>query len=753
MAEQNDDLRSLIGSVLQRRESERQSVANRPEQRATEKPQPQRSQSRGNRPAGYRFLNPYNFVRGMDAPKVTDLATALLGRCAPPPHDRYVGLSGEIQCELEVVSPLFIADSELPENRESDAEKDHKTYRFFRYDFGEGYEPALPASSLRGMLRTIFEVATNSCFAHFDYSARLSYHLPAAEALKLVPARIEQTLNGGWTLRLLPGTSRLAVGDRPRDKLYAARVERYDALVPGRRRTASGRPSATKSQPVALNGLEHGCECFALVEELKFPPVWHVVALSKEKSQLPRPASGQRVFCGYVSLNNQNIESKRFERFFFRDSQNNSGPEVLPLLDSVREKYDELMADYHTRHNETVQSWRRQEKDPAQPRIERDAKGKLKKQSAFSRFLVTSKRETKAKHGDLVYVMLSGNIRSPQVEYIVPVAIPRVGYERKVADLLPRHLWKCEEYDSLCPACRAFGWVYGHEERRSLPPSEQAAYAGRIRLGHGRLIETQRPTPPTLPSTTLAILSTPKPTTSRFYLQGKSGPQSGQSDYQAGYDNPGNSVRGRKMYRYFGERLNPQEYHSTGGHKSDQNRTIEGALAPGARFTFAISFENLSPVELGALLWSIQLEGEQVHRLGMGKPLGFGSVRMKLPEDSICVFDPEERYQSMRSSALHTASDSKQEEWIGQYKESMQKAYASPFTQIPNIHDLLVLLSQPAPDLPIHYPRPDSTPSVDGMNFEWFMGNSRNREARLVLEVPGEEMGFPLIDKYGNIRE
>lgn len=136
----------------------------------------------------YRFLNPYNFVRWLRAPqRFDDAETQLLGRCTPPPHDRYVGLSGGIVCQLEAMSPLFISDSELPEPSEEDKKAGHKTYRFFHYDFGDGDEPALPASSLRGMIRSVFEIATNSCYAHFDYGSRLSYHLAAAESLKLVP--------------------------------------------------------------------------------------------------------------------------------------------------------------------------------------------------------------------------------------------------------------------------------------------------------------------------------------------------------------------------------------------------------------------------------------------------------------------------------------------------------------------------------------------------------------------------------------
>src|SRR5260370_37987602 len=40
-------------------------------------------------PSGYRFLNPYNFVRYLPEGQLTgDPTVRLLGRCEPPPHDR-----------------------------------------------------------------------------------------------------------------------------------------------------------------------------------------------------------------------------------------------------------------------------------------------------------------------------------------------------------------------------------------------------------------------------------------------------------------------------------------------------------------------------------------------------------------------------------------------------------------------------------------------------------------------------------------
>lgn len=692
----------------------------------------------------YRFLNPYNFVRTANPPHTSDPDTWLLGRCAPPPHDRYIGLTGKIECTLEAVTPLFVADPGALAPKENDP-KGHKTYRFFRYPSADpdNAEPAIPGTSLRGALRSIFEAATNSCYAHFDYDKRLSYHLAATEALKLVPARVEQDKGGRWYLHLMTGTAALNIQDRP-ERLYAGRVEQYEALSPGRR---GKRPSDApkKFAPVELGSLKHKDECWVIAEELKFPPVWNVLKVASSQQELGGSRLGrkQRILHGYLCITNQNIESKRFERFFFRETSSSSEARYVLLPDDVRTKYVELVRDYQERHAATIKRWENLDWNP------KESPGK---EADFSRFILEAKADLQA--GDLVYAKLIGTPQAPQVQYIVPVAVPRVGYERKIAQLLPPHLHKCTEYEELCPACRTFGWVYGAEkDALELPIEKRTAYAGRIRISHARLTNRAEVQPFAV---RLAILSSPKPTTTRFYLKPKEGsPRSGIDDFRSGYDYEGNTLRGRKFYRHHGH-AGDQEYwldrtreYVARTEPSEQNRTLQDALPPGAKFTFSVDFENLAPVELGALLWSLQLEGEQFHRIGLGKPLGFGSIRISVA--GVFILDVVTRYQSDKASGSEPAGEAAQEKLVQCFKAAVSKAYAKDFAQVGHIRDLLTLLSEPRLNLPIHYPRATMQPNKEGKNYEWFVGN--NRRQRLVLELPEQEKGLPLINLAGETLE
>src|SRR5262249_52978553 len=56
--------------------------------------------------------------------------------------------------------------------------------------------------------------------------------------------------------------------------------------------------------------------------------------------------------------------------------------------------------------------------------------------------------------------------------------------------------------------------------------------------------------------------------------------------------------------------------------------TIIRPARPGTTFKGRLHFENLTDLELGALLTVLQLPPGMRHRLGMGKPLGLGSVRL-----------------------------------------------------------------------------------------------------------------------------
>lgn len=707
--------------------------------------------------AHYRFLNPYNFVRFLQLPKtdgaeqhepLTATATAfhaagvkpkmpaqpsaesrLLRRCVPPPHDRYVGLTGKITCKLKAITPLFVSDSEKVEQR-----GEHRSYEFFKLNG----DPALPATSLRGMVRGVFEAVTNSCVVSLS-EARLSYHLDAAAATKLVPARIEIGATDKLSLRLLHGATELRWGERPVGPQYAAWVLRYLPPIRRSQNIPNGLPYGRR-QVISLNGYQHKSHCWALLKRYEHPrrkfSFWNVERLGKHRADLPGQLSdGELVAEGYLCITNQNIENKHDERFFFFDGGLENA-HIIPLngkeADTIRANYQTLIRDYQQRHQDRVKMAVKMARNPE----ERDSN-----RPAFSRFIV-HKEEGALRDGDLVYVFLTAERK---VKFIVPVSVPRVAYDHSIASLLPdnadnEELAACSDPKRLCPACRVFGWVAKNTDNNT----EQVAYAGRVRFSHGEITHNAGKLSPV----PLAILSSPKPTTTRFYLKPKEHaiPKVWTSDdAKEGYDGE-NVLRGRKFYRHHGA-AQVQEYRRTSDRCDDQNRTVRDALKPGTQFKFTIRFENLAPIELGALLWSLEMDGTCVHRLGFAKPLGFGSVKIEV--DQVELLDAAKRYDSLDDNGWQPL-DNWRERLVKEFKREIAVLYGNgkdDFEQLANVQDLRAMLGEQTTGLPVHYPRTAPLPHPEGRNFEWFMGN--NRYIGYALGPATKDEGLPLIIRDG----
>jgi CRISPR-associated protein (TIGR03986 family) len=681
----------------------------------------------------YRFLNPYNFVRYLPQGKENiERDIKLLGRCSPPPHDRFIGLTGRIECELEAVTPIFISDSEFVKEDKDNPE--HKSYRFFRLiNENEEKEFAIPSTSLKGMLRSVFEAATNSCFSVFEGEKRLSNHFNPRDAKKLVPGRLEEDESGKWRLRLLPGATRYNPnGPGGNDCLYAAWIKIYEPM----RESATERqnpntPYAKRANIVLSKGIKHGDRCFAVLNMMVHPAkrnkygkisgkfyFWNVKAIAKTKEELPKPqTNNEKIEEGCFCLNFQNIESKHDERFFFRDINNNSVSKIVEIDDNLIEKYQALIKYYKERHKENIEQIRKKGGNPSI--LEGD-------RPAYSRFIL---EDTKNLNGELVYAMLGGQAPNLHIIFVAPLSVPRVAYDKLIGELLPKdYLHPCSDYNNLCPACRIFGWVHQN------PPKDEkkVAYAGRVKISHAMIIQNTGTIE--LP---LAILSTPKPTTTFFYLL-----KNGLPDPEVTYDTDGAELRGRKFYRHQ-EKAEEQEYKRVNNLKDSQNRTVRDALEPGAKFSFTIEFENLSPVELGALLWTIELEEGMHHKLGLAKPLGFGSVNLSIKNEDIKCLDLKKRYNSFTNFGWGTINVQKKKQCMTLFKEGMRKKYNKPFEQLENIKDLKAILSVPPSVLPTHYPRTSPKPDVSGRNFEWF--TQHKRFGKKPLKIASEDTeGFPL---------
>lgn len=162
--------------------------------------------------------------------------------------------------------------------------------------------------------------------------------------------------------------------------------------------------------------------------------------------------------------------------------------------------------------------------------------------------------------------------------------------------------------------------------------------------------------------------------------------------------------------------------------------------------------QNLSKVELGALLWLLTLPEEHFYRLGGGKPLGFGAVRLTIGECDVRTGnDLRNRYMAWHSEGV--AADPS-EAAAQAFKEALSRAYpasggACVFDDISFIKAFLVACKGFPAALPVHYPRarPDGQPgppSPDGESFKWFVANEKNG-ARYALPNLSTDSGLPTL--------
>ena len=370
-------------------------------------------------------------------------------------------------------------------------------------------------------------------------------------------------------------------------------------------------------------------------------------------------------------------------------------------------------------------------------------------------------------------------------------------YEKSPKELLHTSLWPADSINKLSPADRLFGWVPSSEQDEQ----SKGGYKSRIRVvcedGERPDIIQYFEEDQHLP---LAILAEPKPQQARFYVaKDKYGkPQcDGLSKEDAGYSGEEKGLRGRKQYWHhkgleakkaaaywkpsvedrtqkkkddrYQEYRRPNDNPGTKDSKpqtDSQNRSIRGWIRPGTEFKATLYVQNLQDKEVGALLWLLTLNdkinasGEKYYfRLGYGKPLGFGSVKMGIDTDRVDCCLPlgtgknwkEDYYAVLDNSPPATLAQKMQEEYMKEFKDSMRDSYSCPenyeadternFENLLFISGFLQALRGPKTDLPIHYPRLSENPDPKGENFNWFKRNDQGK--KLALPAVTDKKSLP----------
>lgn len=191
----------------------------------------------------------------------------------------------------------------------------------------------------------------------------------------------------------------------------------------------------------------------------------------------------------------------------------------------------------------------------------------------------------------------------------------RLPYRNKIGDLLPEEHKKYDRID--IPTA-----IFGSEPMDI--KNKAPEFAGRVYF-EDVLCKNTNLTNDNESYIGLDTAISPKPTSFQLYLK--------QDDINVPkkelkhYDSENASLRGYKMYWH---------------HKATKGNTSTLEFRPAK-----IRFTNLSKIELGALIFVLDLPPNCHHKIGMGKPLGLGSVHIK---PMLFIDDYAEKYKSFSTA-------------------------------------------------------------------------------------------------------
>ncbi|MEO0790178.1 MAG: TIGR03986 family CRISPR-associated RAMP protein [Bacteroidota bacterium] len=724
------------------------------------------------------FHNPYNFIPIPS--RETNHET--LGDHSPKSHALFYqdAWSGRISVKMTTQTPLLMVDAANGVTKEDDqSRKEHTTFpiRAIKQPIQAGSNqlievPHVAPTAIKGMLRSAYEAVTNSRFGISEnHSDRLAYRMAAQKGLSMVPARID-----GDNVCLYTGTSTIRKDGKPDRAMYAAWLPRYCAD----KHDINDTGEVDKNRAVRYiednSPPQHGDLVNAVVELCQKQTrnggfqYWKVREITKNDSVLSIPAelepsrkkgqhsslkSFQTIKQGYVFVSNRNIDTKHDERVFFC----NGNIIKEPLTAELKQRWENLISDYQRTHAAEL-------KDNA-------TRPPALKKSKWSRHIKPDYVDKTLTSGSLCYALVKKVNGKYQIEDLYPAMISRGLYEKPPQELIPDQLRPAKTVEDLSSADRVFGWA--NQEG-------SGTYKGNLRIHSVTYDSSVNPNPiKKFPiPLSLPILGQPNPQQFRFYLADSNGKAiSSTVRQERGYSGQ-QTIRGRKVYPHhqhltraeWTEPYTPEAHdYIHPGENSNQNRSISEWVEPDVTMKFEIDVTNLSMVELGGLLWllssSEQYDAVTCHRLGGGKPFGFGSV--KLTVDPLLTdlkngaqwqtFYSELRPPTLEAFNLETAIVAFQQAIETAYGNDVNSQEPQSFEEISFIKSFLRMSEGFDDQLPIHYPRTsDYHPSKQANEatreegFTWFgknlqRGNPRNGTPvgrKLALPLLSEDQGLPL---------
>lgn len=614
-------------------------------------------------PDDRKAIAPYNFVELPN--KVVPAQVECNGKLRD--NDRYYcdRHTGKIICTLKTESPLYIRCGLTPvdfatfgdtPNEELKLEQRKKKAEFFVHP--SNLHPVLPGSSLRGMLRTLVEIISFSKIEKVSDQQKFFFRAVVADK------------------------------DDPLSKPYKNRLKNVKAGYLEFEFDKKQKQNKWFVRPAQ----EIEGQLFMEVMEEDIQDDLPSLILMKKADYIPQ----------YIQISFEvTAESINVSEDLTRYSQQGwlvtSGNMLENMLEKTTErKREELLRKkegrkYHYIIGKADRSARQREISPDAIRDYRDAltnfqKGKEKpfKDNPKNRF--DEKMGVLQPNIPIFYcepqneqqiVTLFG--QSPN--FRIPYSPNNDGQAASAVNFIPKAVGESDRIDL---ADAIFGFVRGKKDKTVRDATEKVkdkreqSRAGRIFVSDAQYDCDEDGIWLTDGTITPEILASPKPTTFQHYLVQPEDTKAVKSQLKH-YGKPITEtvIRGHKLYWHKGnvnqDRIKADATEAEIEEKRSQYTDIK-PIKSGVSFNFAIHFENLTDVELGALLWiltlagddteklnTIDLNGKEKYRLslGMGKPLGMGAVAIeyKLILNKRYKNEPKQRYTQLFDGEEWVTSD------------------------------------------------------------------------------------------------
>jgi len=492
------------------------------------------------------------------------------------------GLSGEIDITLTTESPAYVRNGGSWNDNDR-TNPNSKMNEFFQIQNGEFY---IPGTSMKGMIRSVFEVATFSkmnanLVDNNRYSIRDLYNpVYTSKLTKKVNNVVIASSKSGWLIQ--------EDGQIKIIPCEYARVEIDDLVKISRQSLNEKQRSVDKYRkwtlPLSITfnfeEKDHIHDCSSCRTH-QYRPVNLKMRYKKAKDLNRGSYKGTIVFTGQPSSFRYGDRHKKHMDFIFFDEKHTR----LDVPDILFKDFDFIHSDDKGIPNDEWKYWKQ-----------------------------------KFEKGERVPVFYLLNPQGNSLHSIGLAMMYRLPYDNTIHDMIAvsgkDHLNK----DKIDMTEALFGYI--HDEK---------GLKGRVQFGHLKAVSVANEQI----GVCKTVLGSPKPTYYPNYLcQAKN-----FDNYSTYMDKV--KLRGRKRYPVEKKEFVKKDLPAI-PNNNDKIATLFKPLPKNTVFNGKIRYHNLLPFELGALLWSLTFGNQKncKHKIGMAKPLGLGIVKVEIKNNQ----DHSEQY-------------------------------------------------------------------------------------------------------------